>query len=298
MRVRQGPSGDIAVAPRPEAAVQVDRRHEGWLTEHPLTSFVVIAYAISWGCWGLAWVLQQVLDAPVLAGVVFVAGVFGPALAAVIVQRQLGEPLGPWLRAMLHWRVAPRFVAYALGLPVALFGVANLSLAAMGEPVDWSLLGGRLVPYVITLVGVMFLMGGPEEPGWRGFLLPRLEASRSPARATLILGLIWGFWHLPLYGLIGFVVPLVLAFFYTWLYNRTGSVLFAIVLHGGLTAGQDHLILLAEEVHGVTDVAIGIGYLVGVVVLLVVTRGRLGLPPGRSAPLAGPQHGGRAGRSA
>ncbi len=60
------------------------------------------------------------------------------------------------------------------------------------------------------------------------------------------------------------------------LFNHTGSVLPAIVLHGGLTASQDHLVLLAEETHGVTDVAIGISYIVGVAVLLLVTGRRLG----------------------
>jgi uncharacterized protein len=285
VRVQLGPTDRRESA----APTSIEARQEprsGWVLDHPLVAFVAIAYATSWTLWALAWVLGD----SIVAAVIFVAGAFGPAFAAVVVQRRLGEPLGPWLRAIVHWRVAPGFVAYALLLPLALFGVANLTLAIAGEPVDWSLLPGRLLPYLGTLVVVMLIFGGQEEPGWRGFLLPRLEASHNPVRATLILGLIWGVWHVPLYGALGFVVPLLLAFFYTWLYNRTGSILLAIVLHGGLTAGQDHLILLAEEVHGVTDVAIGVGYIVGVGVLLLATRGRLGLPEGRSAPLAGPQH--------
>lgn len=79
----------------------------------------------------------------------------------------------------------------------------------------------------------------------------------------------------------------MLAFFHTWLHNRTGSVMLAVLLHAGLTAGQDHL-LLPDETHGVADVAIGIGYLVGLVVLFLAVRSRLGLPAGRRAPLAGP----------
>lgn len=66
--------------------------------------------------------------------------------------------------------------------------------------------------------------------------------------ATPILGLAWGIWHIPLYGPLGFVVPLVLAFFYIWLYNRTGSVLLCILLHASFTPAQNHLILLPDTV--------------------------------------------------
>lgn len=275
MSTRTEPLAQASTSPRPT----------GWLERHPVAGFVVIAYAFSWSLWGVSWALGDT----VLAGVVFVVGAFGPAAAAAIMLARLGEPLGPWVRAILHWRVAPRFWAYALGLPVALYAVVNLALVVLGEPVVWSLAPGRVLPYLGTLVVVMLVLGGQEEPGWRGYLLPRLEARHGPVAATLLLGLVWGVWHVPLYGPIGFVVPLLLAFLYTWLYNRTGSVLLAVVLHGGLTASQDHLVLLAEETHGTTDVAIGIGYVLGVLALLLATRGRLGLPPGRSAPVAGPQ---------
>lgn len=261
------------------------RPRSGWVSDHPLLTFVALAYALSWALWGVAWLVGESF----VAGVVFVAGGFGPPVAAAVVLRLLGEPLGPWARAIVHWRVAPGFWVYALGLPVAVFGVANISLAVMGEPVQWSLIGGRIVPYLGTLVVTMLLVGGQEEPGWRGFALPRLEDRYGPVTATLILGLVWGVWHVPIYGPLGFVVPFFLAFFYTWLYNRTGSVLLAIVLHGGLTAGQDNLTLLPAEVHGVSDVAIGIAYVVGVATVLLATRGRLGLPAGRSAPVSGPQ---------
>jgi uncharacterized protein len=280
-----GPGSTIS-DPRPQPGdPAVPRADRSWLAHHPLLGFVGLAYAISWTLWGLAWLIGE----SILAGVVFVTGVFGPATAAAIVQVRLGESLRPWLRAIVHWRVSGRYYLYALALPVALFGVANVSLVLLGEPVEWGLVTSRVLPYLGTVVFVMLLGGGPEEPGWRGFLLPRLAARHSPVRATLILGVIWGVWHVPIYGPLGFVVPLVLAFFYTWLYYRTGSVLLAIVLHGGLTAGQDHLILLAEETHGVTDVSIGIAYVVGVAVLLLATRGRLGLPRHRTAPLQGPQ---------
>jgi uncharacterized protein len=277
MRVHRKERNDRTATPPPHAPPAT-----GWVAEHPLLGFVAITYAISWTLWGVAWLLGD----SVLAVVVFIAGAFGPAAAAAIVQLRLGEPLRPWLLTVVRWRVAPRFWAYALALPVALYGLANVVLALVGEPVEWSLLAGRAAPYLGTLVLVMFIGGGQEELGWRGFLLPRLEAHHSPVVATLILGLIWGVWHVPIFGPVGFLVPLVLAFFYTWLFNRTGSILLVMVLHGGLTASQDHLILLAEETHGVTDVAIGVAYVVGVAAVLLATRARLGLPRSRPAPLS------------
>lgn len=122
----------------------------------------------------------------------------------------------------------------------------------------------------------LFFLGAQEEPGWRGFALPRLQERFSPLTATLVLGLIWGVWHVPLYGPVGFVVPFVLAFFYTWVFNRTGSTFMAILLHASFTPAQDHLILLSDETHGTTDVAMGLAYLVGALVVVALTRGRLG----------------------
>jgi Type II CAAX prenyl endopeptidase Rce1-like len=145
-------------------------------------------------------------------------------------------------------RVPVPYYCYALGLPPLLYGLVDLVLALLGYEVDPSLLAERAPAYLATLVFVAVLGGGLEEPGWRGFALPRLEHRYTPVVATLILGLAWGVWHVPLYGPLGFVVPLVLAFFYTWLYNRTGSVLLRILLHASFTPAQDHLVLLPDDV--------------------------------------------------
>ena len=136
-----------------------------------------------------------------------------------------------WLRPLLHWLVPLRFYAYALGLPAALFAAMNGVLVLLGEPVELSRLRDALPAYLVTFVFVALLGGGQEEPGWRGFALDRFQGRHSPLVATLLLGVVWGLWHLPLYGL-GFVGPLMFVFYYTWLYNRTGSLLLCVLLHG------------------------------------------------------------------
>lgn len=130
----------------------------------------------------------------------------------------------------------------------------------------------------------MLVLGGAlEDPGWRGFGLPMLQQRYSPVVATLIIGLAWGVWHVPIYGPAGFVVPMVLAFPYTLLWNRTRSVGLCILMHASFTPAQDYLILLARERAYTTaldtpDWAILGVYLVTALALVVGTKGRLGHP--------------------
>jgi membrane protease YdiL (CAAX protease family) len=252
----------------------------GWVARYPLLAFFAFAYAWSW----LAW-LPGLLG---VGGMVpLLIGGLGPLLAAVAVTRLSGESVRAWWRPVWRWRVGGRFYAYALGLPPLLYGLINLVLAVLGYRIDPSLFLGRLPAYLGTLAFVAILGGGLEEPGWRGFALPHLQRRHTPMVATLILGLAWGIWHIPLYGPLGFVVPLVLAFFYTWLYNRTGSVLLCILLHASFTPAQNHLILLPDTVVLADGPANTIGlvtlgtYVAAVIALLILTRGRLGQAAGQ-----------------
>lgn len=208
--------------------------------------------------------------------VIFIIGGFGPAIAALVVTRLTGGSVRAWASRIVSWRAPSGFYLYALGLPALLYSAMNLELALLGENVDASLLFSRLPAYLLTLVFVAILGGGLEEPGWRGYALGRLQERHTPLRATLILGLLLGMWHVPIYGPAGFVVPLVLAFFYTYLFNKTGSILLCVLLHGSLTAAQDNLLLMAQEAHGITDAAIALTYVTAAALLLMLTRGRLG----------------------
>jgi putative ABC transport system ATP-binding protein len=258
---------------------------EPWVRRHSFLAFVGLTYAISWSLW---------LVAALGGGTVpFLLGALGPMAAAAVVTRARGESLAAWLRPAWHWRVSPVWWLYALGLPAALYVVVSLVLQLLGEPVDWGLAPDRLPGYAATFVFVLFLGGAMEEPGWRGFGLPLLEEQRTPVRATLLLGLAWGIWHVPVYGPAGFVVPMVLAFFYTVLWNRTHSVLLCILLHASFTPAQDELVLMPHdsaysEVLDTPDWVILATYVVAALVLVAVTRGRLGLPPAVVGPRSRP----------
>jgi len=257
----------MVVSPSTETAGRLGE----WVNRHPVAAFFGLAYAISWVAW-IPWAFGYQDGA---GAVLFIVGGFGPLAAAVIITKSTGGSIRAWARGIRAWRVPARYYAYALGLPPLLFVAINAELALLGQQVDLALLPGRLMGYVGTLIFVAILGGGLEEPGWRGFALPRLEQRHSPLRATLILGFVWGVWHIPAYGTpIAFVVPLVLAFFYTWLYNRTGSVLLCILLHASFTPAIDQLVLTRDS--ATVDVAIFMTLVVAALTLIVITRGRLG----------------------
>ena len=253
----------------------------GWIAGHQIVSFFLLAYAISWSLWGIA----------ALGGgqVVFLMGGLGPLVSALVIIRISGRSVREWLRCLLVWRVSPGYYAIALLLPAAIFAVINLILFALGYTLNFSLVLGVAPGYLGTFLMVATVGGGFEEPGWRGFALPRLQARRSPLVSTLLLGLAWGIWHIPLYGPVGFVVPMILAFLYTWLYNRTGSILLCLLLHASFTPAQNFLTLaVAPKSSGsgsVTDsidlVILGV-YIAVALGLTLATRGRLGF---RSAQL-------------
>lgn len=208
-------------------------------------------------------------------------GGLGPLLAALIVTRLVNESVRAWAKSILRWRVPVRYYVYALGLPVVIYGFINLILALLGLAVDPSLVAQRAPAYLTTFGFVAILGGGLEEPGWRGFALPHLQRKHSALAATAIVGLVWGVWHVPLYGPLGFGVPFVLAFFYTWVYNKTGSVLLCILLHASFTPAQDHLLLLREGVPagghlGTVDWVVFSSYVLAAGLLVLATRGRLG----------------------
>jgi membrane protease YdiL (CAAX protease family) len=239
---------------------------------HPVAFFFASSYAISW-----PFFLASHSVSNRLSIVLIVIGGFGPPAAAALTIQLRRESVSDWARAIFRWRASPWGYLYALGLPVLLAAGLNAALTVLGHHVQWGLALQRAPAYLLTFLLTAIIFGGQEEPGWRGYALGELQRHRSPLVATLLLGFGWGIWHVPLYGPAGFVVPLVLAFFYTFLYNRTGSVLLCILLHAGLTAAQDHLLLTADTF--TVDMVLLATYVVAAAAVIVLTRGRLGRSP-------------------
>jgi uncharacterized protein len=269
------------------------------ISAHPTVAFFVLAFAMSWTLMAPAMIAG--LDS--FAAVPFFIGVWAPATAAAIVVRATGGSIRAWLREIARWRVPLRWYALALGFPVVLAAVASAEFVLAGESLDFGLVGERVAAFLPTLLFCLLINGGPEEPAWRGFALPRLQERLSPVKATLVLGTIWGLWHLPLLlvednvdhdlGALAFAAMLVwtlggftaYALTYTYLWNRSRSAPLCMLLHASYNAAVGLMILRpAEDLVGGSYVAISLAltgtlWLVAAA-LVVATRGRLGVDSG------------------
>jgi membrane protease YdiL (CAAX protease family) len=226
--------------------------------------YFVIAFAFTGFFWGLAALgARDVI--PALPGLI-VIGTFGPLVAAVIVTAQESGRVGvrSLLGRILQWRVAPIWYA------VALLGPLVITLAAMvlevvflgGQPPSLGVLIGELPSTLLTLVVnavylLIFVTLG-EEVGWRGYALPALQARYSALLASLILGVLWALWHLPVFFnpdtsyrdlpfllFLAFIV--VFTVLMTWLFNSTGgSVLMAMFFHAILNTAPELWKVLPE----------------------------------------------------
>jgi membrane protease YdiL (CAAX protease family) len=190
---------------------------------------------------------------PLSADTVATVGQFGPFAAGLAVAWATGGGKGvrDLLARLVRWRAHPAWLAVSLLLLPATMLAAIVfysqihgttgSLASRGA---WSTLP---VHFVYTL-----LLAGPlgEEPGWRGFALPRLAARHGPVRASLWLGLLWAGWHLPLWFIYPAPCPfplyaigaVLMTMLFTWLYNHTGgSVLYSLIFHASMSSASTRL---------------------------------------------------------
>jgi uncharacterized protein len=301
--------GSINMSTVDNAAQHPSPNREGLLARHPMVFFVLIAYAGTWVVW-LPFLLSAdglgllSFSSPLTLVVTGGLGTFtGPALAAFIMSGLTEGRAGirRLLGRIVLWRVGLGWYLFALlGLPVilALGAIVVPGNLASFEPMDPLAL---LLAYLPFFVYPALIIGGPlgEEPGWRGFALPRLQRRHGPLVGSLILGIIWTFWHvvpvwlaswtaagmLNIYNLVLYLLFITSwTIVMTWIFNNTkGSVLMAILVHASVDAFPNAILwpLLPASLmvtgygvyFGYYGAAIGMGVLALVVIAL--TRGRL-----------------------
>ena len=199
------------------------------IARHELSAFFCLAFVFSWYPWIVAMIRGRTSGPNPL----------GPLVAALVVTAIAEGWSG--VRALLGRIVRVRFglgwYGIVLGLPFAFCAVAVAIMAAFDPHLSlptataWRELPDRFL-FIFLFIGL------GEEPGWRGFALPRLQKKHTPLIASLILAPVWALWHFPLLGN-EFPLPIIPAFLIsllggtliqTWLFNRTKGSVFAQML--------------------------------------------------------------------
>lgn len=248
------------------------------VADYPVFAFVIIAYAFSW-----SFFVPMIMARKIIAPLIVVAS-FGPFLAAIITHR-LATGRFQAFRVISTW---PRTIfGTVLGfvLVVTAFAILPAIIAADARQLRWNIL------FSVGVYNASTLFGGPlgEEPGWRGYALPRLEKRFGPVVGTLLVGLIWTGWHLPLFLVSGWTSSPIwtyalmlcsLSLIMTFCFNLTGfSVIAAIAAHaafntvskflGGLLEGAEIGIQVSFET------LLALCGLAVATVLITATKGRL-----------------------
>jgi membrane protease YdiL (CAAX protease family) len=290
----------------------------GFVRRFPVLSFFTLAFGLSWMAWtpyilgntGLGLEPDFQLPTGTMGQLVgMLPGAYLGPLSAAFIVTTLAEGragLRQWAKRLVRWRVG-----WTWYVGVVLLVPATILLTTLILP---GALGGLTIPAVSVLalfapmLIIQFLTTAmAEEPGWRDFALPRLQDKFGPVLGTTILGVLWGCWHLPLfftewggYPNISWIEPTVfvlsaipLSFVMTWLFNRTNQSLPLVMLfHAAINSTYSLLWpVVFPKLSGDHDsLLVNLVAAVGAaVVLIIVTRGRLGLqarqPEFRPEPL-------------
>jgi membrane protease YdiL (CAAX protease family) len=208
----------------------------------------VLAFAAAFGVEWLdhKWWYHQIGVPLIISDVILVF------LAALVISGVLSSRRGVrnLLQGLTRWRVGAGWYILALGLWPALVVAANALATTLGLDVPVTPYHPTIIPIIPLIVESFFwylLFGGPlnEEVGWRAFGLTRLQRRFSPLIASVIVGALWGLWHLPLHlmglypmgaqGAIIRIFSIPLAIVFTWLFNRTRqSLLLVLLLHASI----------------------------------------------------------------
>jgi membrane protease YdiL (CAAX protease family) len=230
-----------------QQAVVISR--ESFLTRRPVFSYFALTYAISWSG-ALLVVLPHLLrreSVPKLAGVLmFPAMLLGPSVASFVLTRLLGGRAGlrDLFARMRRISFGIRWYAILL-LPPALVFTVLLGLKTFVSP-------AYAPNYFLPGFGFGLLAGFFEEIGWTGYAFPQMRRYRGPFASAALLGVLWGFWHLPVIDYLGaatphgaYLLPFFLAFTFAmtamreliaFTYARTNSVLLAQLIHASSTS--------------------------------------------------------------
>ncbi|HEX5418241.1 MAG TPA: CPBP family intramembrane glutamic endopeptidase, partial [Chloroflexota bacterium] len=237
---------------------------KAFINGHAVLTYFALAFAISWGgvlviIGGIAGIPGTPEETTTLFPVVYLATVAGPSLTSILMVGLVAgrEGYRELFSRLLRWRVSARWYAVAL-LASPLSVIATLLTLSLLSPAflpgflrmsDGASAPGALATPFGVVVGVAVVTGFLEELGWTGFAIPRLRPRYGVLATGLLVGLLWGAWHFVSNVWASNPEPVPIALFMAallfsflppyrvlmvWVYDRTGSLLVAMLMHASL----------------------------------------------------------------
>jgi len=255
----------------------------------PITSFIKrypqgVFWGIAWLTFAFGWYMVKTQSSELWQLLIW-GSFLGGALVTGIADGRNGLKI--YFSRIVRWRVGIQWYAVALLLPLLLrlvaFGLNIVSGAKILPDIQWPSFGDLLADFLIILL--VIALG--EEPGFRGFALPRLMAGRTALMASLILGVLHTIWHAPVFitgddPLITTTLIIISgAILNTWLFNNTnGSVFMAMFLHASVNLWGDVFRPVFSEADSMRqEVWLAVAFVAMAILLPILTGKDLGRKP-------------------
>lgn len=222
-----------------------------WINHYPLIAYFGLVFGVEW----LLVISISTWIPPMLA---LLIGSWLPNLIGLLVTGVVGgsSGLANLFSRVIHWRIGAKWYAAALFFPI---GIALLSIIIYFF-YNHTFLGFAPVNQLLTiLLGAIFTGAMGEELGWRGTALPRLQRRWNPFISSLILGILWGLYHLPSFLLSGLplnnapmlqfmLCAMSITFIVTWIFNHTnGSLIPVFILHASFNLISNLVVVFSDS---------------------------------------------------
>ena len=230
--------------------------------------YFAATFVWTWLFWGVAILTGASMET--FGGPLLLLGVIGPSLMGIMFTYLTRDQEGRrdyWKRIVDFKRILGRwYLVIFLFVPILNILAALLDAISGGSGATWGEAAkNMLINPLLVIPSILFASLIPflEELGWRGYVLDRLQERHSALMSSLILGVVWSLWHLPMFfipgsyqaglgvGTLAFwlfmigIVPLNLPF--TWIYNNTGRSTVAVILFHSMVNFTGELIALSER---------------------------------------------------
>lgn len=258
----------------------------------PAWAFFAATFLWSWSFWGVAIAFGATMETG--AGMVLLLiGVLGPMVMGISFTQLSNDRAlqrDYWMRLVSLRRIRWGWLAVILSFSLILNGVAALiEQLSGGFESTWGavIVDGASDPLsILPLFLFAILVPLIEEMGWRGYVLDRLQTRYSALTSSLVLGVVWSLWHLPLFFVAGsyqaglgigtpefwlfFLSIIPLTVIITWIYNNTGRSIFAAILFHGMVNFSGEIIALSPR----ADTIAAILWLLAAICVIVGWGGR------------------------